>query len=102
MSFPLLFLSPTEIHSSKFSPPNTHIHREHNKRLIFWKDSVCPVILLRADKTRTEKKSQIEAKQREDREREAGRGRQRKGMGGESVPSGLVASPPAGFGGRYG
>ena len=102
LSFPLLFLSPTEIHSSKFSPPNTHIHREHNKRLIFWKDSVCPVILLRADKTGTEKKSQIEAKQREDREREAGRGRQRKGMGGESVPSGLVASPPAGFGGRYG
>lgn len=101
LSFPLLFLSPTEIHSSKFSPPNTHIHREHNKRLIFWKDSVCPVILLRADKTGTEKKSQIEVKQREDRERKEGIGRRRK-KGGESVPSGLVASPPAGFGGRYG
>lgn len=27
LSFPLLFLFPTEIYSSKFSPPNTHIHR---------------------------------------------------------------------------
>lgn len=27
LSYPLLFLSPTEIYSSKFSPPNTHIHR---------------------------------------------------------------------------
>lgn len=27
LSFPLLFLSPTEIYSSKFSPSNTHIHR---------------------------------------------------------------------------
>lgn len=94
LSFPLLFPSPTEIYSSKFSPPQYTHTQKHNNRLIFWKIvfalSFCYVRIRHEQR----KKGQIEAKYRETEKKQR--------EGGESVPSGLVFSLPAGFGGRYG
>lgn len=53
LSFPLLFLSPTEIYSTH--PIHTYTWTQYKINIL--EDSVCPVILLRADKTGTEERS---------------------------------------------
>lgn len=74
--------------------PIQHTHtQKHNNRLIFWKIvfalSFC-YLWIRQGQRRKADRSRIKT----DREEKEG--------GGVSVPSGLVASPPAGFGGRSG